>query len=114
MRLLAFIPSSGESSTVKHFTGLPPALAGGKDARQEMGRACFLIIEETPEGVFLYRYGVQGKFAGDTWHLNIDDAKSQATYEYGASITTWSEVPAEVQDVIAFGVNQLGPTREVL
>ena len=114
MRLLAFILSGEESSKVKHFTGLPPALTRGKDTRQEMGRACFLVIEETPEGVFLYRYGVQGKFAGDTWHLNIDDAKSQAMYEYGASITTWSEVPVEVQDVIAFGVNHLGPTCESL
>ncbi|MGD0548708.1 MAG: hypothetical protein ABR991_12925 [Terracidiphilus sp.] len=114
MRLLAFIPSGGESSTVMHFTELPSALTVDKDTRQKMGRACFLVIEETPEGVFLYRYGAQGKFAGDTWHLNIDDVKDQAKYEYAASFATWSEVPVEVQDVIAYGVNHLGLTREAL
>jgi hypothetical protein len=64
-----------------------------------------------PDGVFLYRYGAPGKYVGDTWHLNIDDAKHQAAYEYGESITTWSDIPAEVQDVVAYGTNQMGATR---
>ena len=107
MRLLAFILSGGESSQVKHFTGLSSALTGGKDTRQEMERACFLVIEETSEGIFLYRYGVQGKFAGDTWHFKIDEAKDQASYEYGEFVQEWADVPPEVEDVVVFGLNRL-------
>lgn len=107
MRLLAFIPSGEEASKVKHFTGLPPALTGGKDTRQELGGAHFLVIEENPDGTFLYRYGIGGKCVGDTWHMNVDDAKHQASYEFGESVQEWADVPPEVEDVVAFGLSRL-------
>lgn len=108
MRLLAIISNAGEASKVKHYAGLPPALTGGKDVRQELGRARFLVIEENPDGIFLYRYGVHGECVGDTWHMNVDDAKHQALYEYGDSVEEWADVPAEVEDVVVFGLNRLG------
>jgi hypothetical protein len=108
MRLLAIVPIGGAGSKVGHFTGLPPALTDGKDTRQQMGGARFAVIEDTAEGVFLYRYGSGGEFVGDTWHQSIDDAKHQAVFEYGDSISTWSEIPPAVQDVVEFGINQLG------
>lgn len=108
MRLLAIITNGGEATKVKHYVGLPPELTGGKDARQELGRARFLVIEEDLDGVFLYRYGAQGQFVGDTWHKNVDDAKNQASYEYGESVKDWAAVPPEVEDVVVFGLNGLG------
>ncbi len=111
MRLLATISSGGETSKVKHYVGLPPALTGGNDTRGELGGARFLVIEENQDGIFLYRYGLGGNFVGDTWHMNVDDAKHQASYEYGESVNDWADVPPEVEDVVAFGLNQLGSSR---
>lgn len=66
-----------------------------------------MVIEENPDGVFLYRYGMGGGFVGDTWHMNVDDAKHQASYEYGESVKEWADVPPEVEDVVAFGLSRL-------
>ena len=76
-----------------------------------MGPALFLVIEESPEGFFLYRYSVEGDCVGDTWHMSIDEAKHQAAYEYEGLVGNWTDVPPEVEDVVTFGlnrVNQLG------
>jgi hypothetical protein len=107
MRLLTTISNDGGVSKVKHYAGLPPTLTGGKDIRKELGGACFLVIEEDPDGVFLYRYGARGEFVGDTWHMNLDDAKHQASYEYGDSVKGWADVPAEIEDVVLFGLNHV-------
>ncbi len=107
MRLLATISNRIEPSQVKHYAGLPPAPTGGKDTRQELGGARFLVIEESPDGILLCRYGAGGGFVGDTWHMNVDDAKHQAWYEYGESVEEWVEVPREVDDVVAFGLGRL-------
>ena len=80
MRLLATISNRIEPAQVKHYAGFPPALTGGKDARQELGGARFLVIEECPDGILLYRYGAGGVFVGDTWHMHVDNAKHQASY----------------------------------
>jgi len=103
MRLLAIILNKIEASKVKHYSGLPAILTGGKDTRQELGAAQFLVIEENKDGVFLYRYGVDGSYVGDTWHANVDDAKHQASYEYGKNFHGWVNVPPEVKDIVAFG-----------
>ena len=76
MRMLAVISGSVIGKT-KHYLGMPPRLTGGIDTRQELSPALFLVIEEKPDGIFLYRYGIGGVFAGDTWHKSIDDAKHQ-------------------------------------
>jgi hypothetical protein len=107
MRLLANILNSNDASKVKHYAGLPPELTGGKETRQELAGASFLVIEENPDGIFLFRYGVGGDFGGDTWHLNVDDAKHQASYEYGDAVGEWVDVPPEVGDVVAYGLGRL-------
>jgi hypothetical protein len=101
MRLWATISNRSGASKVKHYVGLPPALTGGKDTRQQLGHARFLVIEETSSGIFLYRFGAHGGIVGDTWHANVDDAKHQASYEYGHSLNDWANVPAEVEDITA-------------
>jgi hypothetical protein len=104
MRLLATVSNGTEPSKVKHYVGLPPAFGSGKETRQEMCVARFLVIEEKPDGIFLYRYGAEGAFAGDTWHMNVEDAQHQASYEYGDQVQEWIDIPAEVEDVVAFGL----------
>ncbi|MGA3010880.1 MAG: hypothetical protein ABSD72_11530 [Terracidiphilus sp.] len=71
-----------------------------------MGTAHLLVIEECPDGIFLYRYGTHGEFAGDTWHMNVDDAKHQASFEYGDLVQEWIDVPADVEDVVTFGLQR--------
>jgi hypothetical protein len=76
---------------VKHYTGLPPELTNGVDQREQMHPSGFLIIEESPDGMFLYRYDAKGQCVGDTWHMNMDDAKHQAAYEYEGALGTWPQ-----------------------
>ncbi len=85
----------------------PRDLTGGTDTRQKMGLPAFLVIEKNPDGVFLYRYDVNGKCVGDTWHMNVDDAKHQANYEYEGLMHDWHNVPAEAEGAVAFGLARL-------
>jgi hypothetical protein len=42
------------------------------------------IVQESPNGpCLMYRYTRDREFCGDTWHANLEDAYSQANYEYG-------------------------------
>ena len=109
-RLLSILSSGIPSLNVKHFVGLPPEVSGGNNARLQMGPPAFLVIDETADGVFLYRYDADGKCVGDTWHINIDDAKHQADYEYEGLMQEWQNVPLNVKDIVAFGLAHLKPS----
>jgi hypothetical protein len=76
MRLLSTLSNGDSVPKTKHYLGFPPELTGGVDTRQEMGTALFLVIQEEPDGLFLYRYGAQGTCVGDTWHTNVDEARA--------------------------------------
>jgi hypothetical protein len=106
IRLLAILLKAASPLKVKHYRGAPPEATDDKDTRQEMGRASFLIIEALPDGVFLYRYDGQGSRVGDTWHENVADAEHQASYEYERRMSEWTDVPPEIEDVVAFGLGR--------
>jgi hypothetical protein len=74
-RLFTLLSNRASDSKVKHYLGAPPELTGGKDTRQEMGAAALLVLDETSEGVFLYRHDAKGEVVGDTWHMTIDEGK---------------------------------------
>ena len=46
-------------------------------------------IEQEGDGFFLFRYDSNGQFAGDTWHQSVDEAKSQAKFEYVLADSGW-------------------------
>jgi hypothetical protein len=92
-RLFTILPEGTRSSNVKHYRGMPPELTGGKDARREIGPAYSLVIKEMPDGVFLYRFDSKGECVGDTWHMNLDDANHQASYEFEGVVLNWKEQP---------------------
>ena len=104
VRLLSILTGEQSSAKVRHYRGLPPELTGGKDTRQKMGPALFLVIKEEKSGIFLYRYSANGNCVGDTWHMSVDEAKDQAAYEYEGLVGKWSNVPPEVDDVVSFGL----------
>ena len=106
-RWFAVIAETLEPPRVKHYQGFPPELAQGRDERTQLPRARVTVLEEAPEGIFLYRWAADGAFGGDTWHANLDDAKHQASYEFGGSLGEWKEVPGEVADATAFALSHL-------
>ena len=46
-----------------------------------------VVIELEDDGVacMMYRFTKSGEFCGDTWHENLENAYSQAAFEYGLS-----------------------------
>ena len=103
-RLVATLLWSLPEPKVHHYWGLPPELAGESDNREEMAQAAPLVIEDTRDGAFLYRFSADGAEAGDTWHETVDDAKQQAEFEYDGAVSQWREVPDDVDDIVAFGL----------
>lgn len=64
----------------------------------ELPTAYALIIEETHEGIFLFRLGQHGEDAGDTWHEDLDGALHQASFEYQDRVGEWKDIPNDITD----------------
>jgi hypothetical protein len=105
-RLIALVEQPVKPEKIRQFRGLPPDLTGGTDTREELPWPRVLLIEETPEGIFLFRFTKDSTCVGDTWHLDIEEAKEQASFEYGDYLTEWREVPLTVDDALGFGLEQ--------
>ncbi|HYL98315.1 MAG TPA: hypothetical protein VEZ90_05120 [Blastocatellia bacterium] len=99
-RRYAFVPSGTKGKT-RHLLGMPQSL-GDHEAQVELPAATIVLLEETGEGCFLYRYSASGLFAGDTWDLTEDDAKEQADFEFGIKPSDWLAVPEWVVDARGF------------
>lgn len=65
-----------------------------------------VVIDTRPDGVFLVRYAEDGQFAGDTWHPTVDEARSQASYEFGTTLGDWTSVPADVADLAGYALGE--------
>ncbi len=98
--------SDGLARPGRQFAGPPPALTDGVDLRNRLPHPKVLLIIQRPDGVFLERFSEKGSFGGDTWHQTVDEAKQQATAEYGSSVGEWREVPPEVVDPVPFGLSE--------
>lgn len=98
--------SQSQIAAVKHYGGLPASLGSG-EPQVSLPLPDFLVIEETKEGFYLFRYTKAGDFGGDTWHQSLQDAKDQATFEFKDSLTNWREVPSHIEDLVAYGAELL-------
>lgn len=67
-----------------------------RDKAAEFPRPEVVFIDDSKSGWFLFRYTYGGEFAGDTWHQSLEQAKDQASYEYGSSLGEWIAVPGGV------------------
>ena len=103
MNMFAVILSI-EPQRIRQKVGLPPKLTGGRDTQSTLPWPCVVIIEEP--GVYLNRWAIDGAFAGDTWHKTVDDALYQASCEYGKALGEWKEIPPEVEDPHAYGLQE--------
>ena len=106
VRICALVGKMEGPPRVKHSRGLPPELTEGRDERAQLPWPRVLVIEEKPDGFFLFRLTADGSVAGDTWHLSLNDAKQQAAYEYGDGLGEWRQVPEEVADIVDFAMAQ--------
>ena len=106
VRLWAAISESGGKLRIRQLKGLPPPLTGGQDQRAEMPWPRIVVIEEKPDGIFLYRFAQDGTFAGDTWHQSLEDAKHQALAEYGDTLHSWEQVPPTEPDAAQYALRR--------
>ncbi len=100
-KLLNILKASNSQLVSRHYFGLPPQFTGGIDYRKRLPWPNVLIVEEDAndtKGFFLYRYTKDGTYCGDTWHMNLEDAKHQASSEYGESLGEWENIPTDVND----------------
>jgi hypothetical protein len=103
---------TGQLRLVAHVGPLPHAprtrhtiVRGTAGADELMPPAQVLLLEVEASGAAqLYRYTLDGEFAGDTWHESRADAEHQVAYEYGAATSEWSPVPADVADATTYAI----------
>jgi hypothetical protein len=105
IRLTAKVTGHLPEPKVKHYHGLPPELSGGEDFRERLEVPALILIEEKPDGVFLLRFTANGRVVGDTWHTTIEEAQQQAHFEFANVLSNWRSVPADVEDVVEFGLS---------
>ncbi len=89
MRIVSKLLAVPDPPKTRLYIGLPPELDPNPAARQMMETPDVLVIEQDDNGFFLYRFTAAGVFAGDTWHLNLEDAKHQANFEPLRVGPTW-------------------------
>jgi hypothetical protein len=100
MRLVAWVGTTEYPPPVIHFKRMPPE---NVDIRENLPWPKLLLIEPGIDGGFLlYRYADHETCAGDTWHSSVEDAKHQASYEYGKLLSDWQEVPQDIEDPVVF------------
>lgn len=84
------------------FIGLPDGLSSDGEPRDSMPQAEVLVIEGASMSWMFLRYTREGDFAGDTWHASLEEAFSQANYEFGS--LEWKPLPDGVNPIDhAFG-----------
>jgi hypothetical protein len=79
-RKIATLPNNATALTKHTMNGQP------------MPPARRLVIEEHPEGLYIFRYADNWQFSGDTWHQSLEDALNQIEYEFGAKELEWAPI----------------------
>jgi hypothetical protein len=107
MRLVSKVLKVSDPPKTRHYVGLLKEFTSEESQSQEMMKAPdVLLIEKRHEGFFLLRFTADGIPVGDTWHLNLEDAKHQAEFEFDSLISSWGEVPPNVTDVVSFALEK--------
>jgi len=106
-RSYARVAGGAGEQKVRFFLGKPPELTGGQDRRQPLPLPEVIILDPRDEGVFLWRFGVGGTYAGDTWHPNVEEAVQQATYEFGDRLGEWVTIGPGAPSVVAHALKRI-------
>ena len=98
-RLVAWIGKLSGAPNTRH------TLRRGASADELMPAAQVVLMELEPNGkAHVYRYALDGTFAGDTWHESRTDAEEQLEFEYGPAVGPWSKVPSGTIDAHEYAV----------
>jgi hypothetical protein len=110
-RFVALVTSEAppiDERRAHHFVGSPPDESGQLVVHEEFPWPKVLLIRPGQDaGFMLYRYAQNGQFAGDTWHLTLDEAREQADFEFGEGLSPWRTVPEEIADPVTFALHEL-------
>ena len=98
-RLLALINANDE-----YGHAVPTGIDALDVARALPPADVLLLVAGADPDAMLFRYTAFGELGGDSWHPTIDDAKAQATGEYGAALLPWEAIPDEVADAHAYAI----------
>ena len=81
----------------------------GKPAHKEvLYKPAIYIIEGNDDmTAFMNKYTIEGKWIGDTWHFNFEEAKHQAEFEFDEPIKKWIEIPESIEDLIGYVLKQI-------
>jgi Sigma-70 region 2/Sigma-70 factor, region 1.2 len=71
----------------RYWRNVPEAPNGGWPSLPRV-----LIIEEELDGTNLSRYAEDASSRGQSWHLTLFEAKSQAFFEFGGALGEWTEI----------------------
>lgn len=105
LRLVANVAVDQIKPSTIHYLGFPPSLTYGNETRKPMPSSIALAIGETSDGIFLFRISSEGQIVGDTWHQSEEEAKHQAIFEFGGSLSEWISVP-DGRDTVEFALEQ--------
>ena len=82
-----------EPARTVHYLGLPAALCpNGQRTQLAVPELLLLCDDRGGERVFLFRYTRAGDFCGDTWHLDAEEAREQAAYQYPDRLGEWVDI----------------------
>jgi len=112
-RYYAIIGRPRDYPRVRHTVGLPTELDDAAEPPVQLPWPAATVLEPGSDGGFnLLRLATDGSFAGDTWHLSEDEAREQASYEFGDSLGPWQTIPNSVLDPTSY-VAQLLASRNI-
>ena len=78
------------TASVRRHTGNTRHILHGAESRDLAAEIVAVQIEPTDEGVLLLYLDARGRCLTDTWHASIDDAKSQAHFEFDITEGDWA------------------------
>jgi hypothetical protein len=100
-------PLMGPRREFARLTGRidPPRLRnvlrhGGEDVL--MPWPAIVVIEADSAGAMMFRFASDGTFAGDTWHHDVEEARSQAQWEFEGVLGPWQQLPNDVESLDVF------------
>jgi hypothetical protein len=95
----ALVGNMHDEPRTRHYLGV-----------DRMPAAAVLVIQPgkpLDDGVFLLRHAADGSFGGDTWHLDLEEAKGQAEFEYPGVAFEWHEIPRDIADPTSYALERV-------
>jgi hypothetical protein len=77
---------------VKKITGASQHSTSSDSGLVPTPDPAWLEISSDESGTFLIHFNADGQSIADTWHLTVDEAKSQAEFEFEIQDSDWTVI----------------------